>query len=67
MSKRTLSAGPMLNAYPDSIGGTLEDIVNVLKTDDVKGAFDSFYILPSVFNADLDRGFSVINYDINKN
>ena len=26
----------MLNAYPDSIGGTLEDIVNVLKTDDVK-------------------------------
>ena len=66
MSKRTLSAGPMLNAYPDSIGGTLEDIVNVLKTDDVKGAFDSFYILPSVFNTDLDRGFSVINYDINK-
>lgn len=66
MSKRTLSAGPMLNAYPDSIGGTLEDIVNVLKTDDLKGAFDSFYILPSVFNTDLDRGFSVINYDINK-
>ena len=56
----------MLNAYPDSIGGTLEDIVNVLKTDDVRGAFDSFYILPSVFNTDLDRGFSVIDYSINE-
>ena len=56
----------MLNAYPDSIGGTLEDIVAVLKTEDVKGAFDSFYILPSVFNTDLDRGFSVIDYSINE-
>ena len=56
----------MLNAYPDSIGGTLEDIVEVLKTEDVKGAFDSFYILPSVFNTDLDRGFSVIDYSINE-
>lgn len=56
MGNRNLSSGPMLNAYPDSIGGTLEDIVEVLKTEDVKGAFDSFYILPSVFNTDLDRG-----------
>lgn len=66
MAKRNISSGPMLNAYPDSIGGTLEDIVNVLKTDDVSGAFDSFYILPSVFNTDLDRGFSVIDYSINE-
>lgn len=66
MAKRNISSGPMLNAYPDSIGGTLEDIVNVLKTDDVRGAFDSFYILPSVFNTDLDRGFSVIDYSINE-
>lgn len=66
MGKRNLSSGPMLNAYPDSIGGTLEDIVAVLKTEDVKGAFDSFYILPSVFNTDLDRGFSVIDYSINE-
>ena len=66
MGNRNLSSGPMLNAYPDSIGGTLEDIVEVLKTEDVKGAFDSFYILPSVFNTDLDRGFSVIDYSINE-
>ena len=66
MAKRNISSGPMLKAYPDSIGGTLEDIVNVLKTDDVRGAFDSFYILPSVFNTDLDRGFSVIDYSINE-
>ena len=66
MGKRNLSSGPMLNAYPDSIGGTVEDIVAVLKTEDVKGAFDSFYILPSVFNTDLDRGFSVIDYSINE-
>ena len=66
MAMRNISSGPMLNAYPDSIGGTLEDIVNVLKTDDVRGAFDSFYILPSVFNTDLDRGFSVIDYSINE-
>ena len=28
--------------------------------------FRSFYILPSVFNTDLDRGFSLINYDISE-
>ena len=56
----------MLNAYPDSIGGSLKDIVTFLSKDEVKGAFGSFYILPSVFNTDLDRGFSVIDYDINE-
>ena len=28
--------------------------------------FQSFYILPSIFNTDLDRGFSVIDYDLNE-
>ena len=28
---------PMLNAYPDSLGGTLGDIVTLLKQDDMKG------------------------------
>lgn len=28
--------------------------------------FGSFYILPSVFNTDLDRGFSVIDYTLNR-
>ncbi|SFP98846.1 sucrose phosphorylase [Butyrivibrio proteoclasticus] len=58
--------GPMLNAYPDSMGGTLGDIVSVLSKDAFKDVFQSFYILPSIFNTDLDRGFSVIDYGINE-
>lgn len=30
----------------------------------MRDAFRSFYILPTVFNTDLDRGFSVISYDL---
>jgi sucrose phosphorylase len=56
----------MLNAYPDSIGGTLDEIVSFLKKDEMKDTFQSFYILPSIFNTDLDRGFSVIDYGINE-
>lgn len=58
--------GPMLNAYPDSIGGTLSDIVAFLKKPELEDVFQSFYILPSIFNTDLDRGFSVIDYSLNK-
>lgn len=56
--------GPMLNAYPDSLGGTLADAVEFLREDAVRGAFSSFYILPSLFHTDLDRGFSVIDYGL---
>lgn len=56
----------MLNAYPDSIGGTLHDIVTVLSRPELKSAFTSFYILPSIFNTDLDRGFSLIDYNLNR-
>jgi sucrose phosphorylase len=58
--------GPMLNAYPDSMGGKLADIVGVLSKEEFKDVFQSFYILPSIFNTDLDRGFSVIDYGINE-
>ena len=58
--------GPMLNAYPDSLGGNLGDIVNFLGKKELKDVFSSFYILPSLFNTDLDRGFSVIDYSLNK-
>ena len=61
-----MGIGTMLNAYPDSIGGRLEDIVSLLKKDELKDVFQSFYILPSVFNTDLDRGFSLISYDISE-
>jgi len=57
---------PMLNAYPDSMGGTLSDIVEILKRDEFKNTFGSFYILPSIFHTDLDRGFSVRDYDLEK-
>lgn len=62
---KTFNYGPMLNAYPDSLGGVLSDAVDFLKNDQVRGAFSSFYILPSLYTTDLDRGFSVISYDIN--
>ncbi|MCR4618780.1 MAG: glycosidase [Lachnospiraceae bacterium] len=59
------SLSPMLNAYPDSMGGKLSDIVQILSRDEFADTFGSFYILPSLYNTDLDRGFSVIDYDIN--
>ena len=55
---------PMLNAYPDSMGGTLKDITGFLSSDDLKDTFSSFYILPSLYHTDLDRGFSVIDYSL---
>ncbi|MGT2829401.1 hypothetical protein AB6M97_09340 [Streptococcus hillyeri] len=57
--------GPMLNAYPDSIGGNLSSLVKLLKQSDLQDTFSSFYILPSVFNSDLDRGFSILDYRLN--
>ena len=61
-----LNLKPMLNAYPDSMGGTLADIATVLEKEELQGAFSSFYILPSLFNTDLDRGFSVIDYGLDQ-
>ena len=42
MSKMTVTADakPMLNAYPDSVGGTLSDITGFLQR---------MYFLPSIF------------------
>ncbi|MDD5150543.1 MAG: glycosidase [Flavobacterium sp.] len=60
------SNGVMLNAYPDSIGTNLNDIVSMLKMAQFKNTFSLFYVLPTFFNSDLDRGFSIINYDINE-
>jgi len=62
----TINAGPMLNAYPDSIGGTLGGLVKLLQTPELKDVFQACYVLPSIFNTDLDRGFSVIDYDLNE-
>ena len=59
-----MNNAPMLNAYPDSIGGTLSDIVSVLQKPELKDMFGAFYILPSLFHSDLDRGFCVVDYDL---
>ncbi|MEY8849808.1 glycosidase [Psychroserpens sp. XS_ASV72] len=58
--------GVMLNAYPDSVGTRLIDIIELLKRPEFKDVFSLFYILPTFFNSDLDRGFSIIDYDLNK-
>jgi len=58
--------GVMLNAYPDSIGNNLSDLISMLKYPEFKDAFSFFYVLPTFFNSDLDRGFSVIDYNLNK-
>jgi sucrose phosphorylase len=56
----------MFNAYPDSIGRKLADTVDMLCRPEFEGAFSLFYILPTFFNSDLDRGFSVIDYGLNR-
>ena len=61
-----MNSGAMLNAYPDSMGGKLSDITDILAMPEFKDAFRSFYILPSLFHSDLDRGFSVIDYGIDE-
>ena len=61
-----MNNGAMLNAYPDSLGGRLSDIVEILRLPEFENAFRSFYILPSLFHSDLDRGFSVIDYGLDE-
>ena len=63
--KNRLPKGVIFNAYPDSIGRNLADIVQMLKRPEFEDVFSLFYILPTVFNSDLDRGFSIIDYDLN--
>jgi len=58
--------GVMLNAYPDSVGNNLSDALALLQLDDFKDVFSLFYVLPTFFNSDLDRGFSIIDYNINQ-
>ena len=61
-----LPVGVMFNAYPDSIGRKLANTVDMLQRPAFKDVFSLFYILPTIFHSDLDRGFSVIDYDLNE-
>ena len=56
--------GTMLNLYPDSLGSSLSEAVTVLSMPELQDAFQSIYLLPSVFNSDIDRGYSIISYDL---
>lgn len=64
--KPDLPHGVIFNAYPDSVGSHLEDCLGILKQSPFKDTFSTFYILPTFFNSDLDRGFSIIDYNLNK-
>lgn len=59
-----MDSRPMLNLYPDSIGGDLAGFCAVLDREELFDTFSSVYLLPSIYHSDLDRGFSVINYDL---
>lgn len=65
-NNKNISNGVMLNVYPDSIGEKFSDTVSMLKMNEFKDVFSFIYVLPTFFNSDLDRGFSIIDYDINK-
>ena len=56
----------MLNAYPDSIGEKLSDVMDVLALPQFEDVFSLFYVLPTFYHSDLDRGFSIVDYDLNE-
>ena len=66
MKNNSISNGVMFNAYPDSIGSKLSDTVKLFQRPEFKDVFSLFYVLPTFFNSDLDRGFSIIDYNLNK-
>ncbi|MEJ2346051.1 MAG: glycosidase [Gammaproteobacteria bacterium] len=61
----SLPNGVMFNAYPDSIGAKLSDTVALLQRPELHNVFSLFYILPTFFQSDLDRGFSINRYELN--
>ena len=63
ISKMDMS--PMLNAYPDSVENNIEGMLGFCRKKKHR-IFWKLYILPSIFNTDLDRGFSIIDYNLNE-
>ena len=53
-----------LPALKDAFRGFYILPARFLSLPALKDAFRGFYILPTLFNTDLDRGFSVISYDL---
>lgn len=58
--------GTMLNSYPDSLGKNLTEAIEFLSMPEMEDSFQSIYLLPSVFNSDIDRGYSIISYDLSE-
>ncbi len=54
----------MLNTYPDSLGKNMGEMIEFLSMPEMKDVFQSLYLMPSVFNSDIDRGYSIITYDL---
>ncbi len=65
LNKNQIQHGIILNAYPDSLGGHMAYLIDLLSGDHFKDVFQSIYLLPTLFNSDLDRGFSIIDYNLN--
>ncbi len=65
VNRNSIHNGVMLNAYPDSIGKDLQDILSLQKKPEFKVVFSLYYVLPTFFISDLDRGF-LINFKLNK-
>ncbi|MCH4207587.1 MAG: alpha-amylase family glycosyl hydrolase [Solobacterium sp.] len=58
--------GVILNAYPDSLSQNLSGMVSFLSRKDTAGLFSTVYLLPSLFHWDMDRGFSIIDYNLDE-
>ncbi len=59
--RRELRPGPQLITYPDSLGGGLRNVVELLQGP-LSGHFSGVHLLPP-FPSSGDRGFSPITYD----
>ena len=66
INQNQIQKGIILNAYPDSLGGSISYLTELLAEKNFRGVFQSLYLLPTLFHSDLDRGFSIIDYDLNE-
>ncbi len=66
LNQNQIQKGIILNAYPDSLGGSISYLTRLLAEKNFSGVFQSLYLLPTVFHSDLDRGFSIIDYHLNE-
>ncbi|MFT4567016.1 MAG: sucrose phosphorylase [Saprospiraceae bacterium] len=48
-NKINFGQGVILNAYPDSLGSNLSDIISMLTMPEFNNTFSLFYIFPTFF------------------